>query len=176
MVWNKPGAGSGLPAVTLPISLPAGSVFMVPAGQGVIGAFGSVLYPQLASGNTLTGQYLIQLGQYPTLQTYDAGLSYWRDVQVSPMALLPISSDGQNFRIANTTGTPVGVLITNAGSAYTNGFYGFQNAFNTSGQAGVIQGGITTLGNTTFTATPSAGGSTWNMIVGGAVSTTMGFS
>ncbi|HEX8782750.1 MAG TPA: hypothetical protein VF764_05230, partial [Steroidobacteraceae bacterium] len=63
-----------------------------------------------------------------------------------------------------------------AGSAYTNGFYGFLNSFNNSGTAVTIQNGITTPGNTTLTVTPSAGGSTWNTIVGGAVNTTISFS
>src|SRR5256885_1852938 len=176
MSLMKIGAGASLPAPTFPMSLAAGEVFMLPAGQGVVGAFGSVLYPQLGSGNVFTGQYMIQLGLYTVLQVYDSGLNYWRNVNVNPQGLLTISSDGQNFRLANTTGCPIGGIITNAGSAYTNGFYGFVNSFNNSGQAVVIANGAVTAGNTTFTATPSAGGSTWNMIVGGAVNTTISVS
>lgn len=183
--YNKISGQVALISAALPISMSAGSIFYLPAGQGIVGAFGSVLSPQLAAGNVLSGQYMIQLGQYTTLQVFDSGLDYWRDINVGPSQLLPVSSDGTNFRIANTTGTPVGALLTAAGSAGTNGFYGFNNAAGpingstgsiASGAALVIQNGVATAGNAVFTITPSAGGSLWNAIVGGAVNTTIGFS
>jgi hypothetical protein len=148
MPFAKISAGQNLPAPTLPIGLSAGGIFMLPAGQGIVGGFGSVLSPQLATGNPLTGQYICQLGQYSTVQVYDNGLQYWRDVQVSPSALATLSADGANFRIANTTGCPVGAIITNGGSGLTNGF-------------------------NTVAVTPSAGGSVWNTLVGGAINTTI---
>ena len=148
MAFNKISAGQQLPGGALPISLGAGGIFMLPAGQGVVGTFGSVLSPQLASGNELTGQYIIQMGQYSTLQIYDPTLQYWRNIQVSPMGLITVSSDGANYRIANTTGCPVGAVITNVGSSLTNGF-------------------------NTVTVTPSAGGSVWSTIVGGSINTTI---
>jgi len=172
MSFNKISGLVNQPAAPIPVSLPAGATFTLPAGQGIIGTFGSVVAPQIAAGNTLTGQYVIQLGQYTTLQMYDQALQYWRNVNVAPGAILTISSDGQNYRLANTTGTPIGAIITAAGSGGTNGFYGF----NSQSQAVVIQNGVTTIGNSVFTITPSAGGSAWNAIVGGAVNTTIGIT
>jgi hypothetical protein len=177
MPFNKIGAGSNIPAPGYPISLLPGQAFMLPAGQGVVGTFGSVLGPQLASGNIFTGQYALGMGLYSQLQVYDPTLNYWRTIASGlPYAYVTISSDGQNYRVVNPTGCPNAALITNAGSAYTNGFYGFLNSFNNSGVAVTIQNGILTPGNTTLTVTPSAGGSTWNTIVGGAINTTISFS
>lgn len=175
MGWNKISGLQKAIAAALPLTLAAGEVFMLPVGQGVIGQFSAVPSPggpQMSSGNPLSGQYMIQLGQLTTLQMYDSGSDLWRNVDVGPMALLPISSDGTNFRLANTTGTPVGAIITNAGSGGTNGFYGY-DAF---GNAIVIQNGVVTAGNSIFTVTPSAGGSLWNAFVGGAVNTTISLS
>ena len=56
--------------------------------------------------------------------------------------------NGGNFRLANLTGTPVGALITNAGSGSTNGI-------------GTAATGLT--------ITPSAGGSVWVPVVGGKI-------
>ena len=172
MTFQKISGLANLIAAVLPISLAAGQTFNLPAGQGIIGSFGSVSAPQIAAGNPLSGQYMMQLGQYSVLQVYDSGLNYWRNVNVAQGAMITVSSDGQNFRIANTTGAPVGALITAAGSGGVNGFYGF----NQQGAAITIQNGTTTLGNTVFTITPSAGGSQWNSIVGGAVNTTISVS
>lgn len=177
MPFNKIGGGSALPGPTYPISLAAGQAFMLPAGQGIVGSFGSVLSPQLGSGNIFTGQYVLSLGLYSALQVYDPVLNFWRTVMTGyPYNMTTVSSDGQNWRILNATGTPVAALITNNGTAYTNGFYGFLNSFNNSGVAVTIQNGILTPGNTTLTVTPSAGGSTWNTIVGGAINSTISFA
>jgi len=179
MSLMKIGAGVNLPGGgAYPISLAAGEVFMLPAGQGVVGSFGAVNTPQLASGNVFTGQYMIALGLYSCLQLYDPNLNYWRNVAAPGPngSLVTVSSDGQNYRIANTTGCPVGVVITTATTTAANGFYGYVNSFNNSGQAVVIQNGTVTVGNTTYTVTPSAGGSTWNMIVGGGINTTISLS
>ena len=113
MPFNKISGQSQLPPM-LPVGLAAGEYFNLPVGQGVVGAFGSVLYPQIATNNPVTGQFCLQLGQYSSLQQYDTGLNYWQDVQVSPMSLTTISSDGANYRIANSTGCPIGALITTA--------------------------------------------------------------
>lgn len=148
MPYNKiSGFATGIvPAI--PTALAPGEVLVLPAGQGIVGNFGGVSNPAQATGNPMTGQFLLQLGQYTVLQMYDPGLQYWRNVQVDPNSLLNVSSDGTNYRIANTTGCPIGALITNAGSGLTNGF-------------------------NTVTVTPSAGGSTWNTIVGGAINSTV---
>lgn len=171
MGFNKISGGTNLVA-GLSLALAGGEVFNLPSGQGIVGSFGSVLNPQLASQNPLTGQYIVSLGQYSVLQVFDAALQYWRNVCVDPFGnTATVSADGYNYRIANTTGCPVGAIVTTAGSGITNGFYGYQN-----GAAVTIQNGFVTAGNTTFTITPSAGGSLWNSIVGGAINTTMQYT
>jgi hypothetical protein len=175
MPLNKISGQSALPPM-LPIGLAAGETFLLPVGQGIVGAFGTVLQPQIATNNPLTGQFCLQLGQYSTLQQFDTGLNYWNDVNVAPMSLTTISSDGSNYRVANSTGCPVGALITTATLGVANGFYGFGQLGDAFTGAITIQNGITTAGNTVFTITPSAGGSQWNSIVGGAINTTISFT
>jgi hypothetical protein len=172
MPWNKISGQQNLPANPLPIALAAGESFLLPQGQGIVGQFGGVAAPQLATNNPLTGQYIVSLGQYSVLQVYDSNLNYWRTVNVSPMASIPISADGQNFRVANSTGCPVGAIITTNTLGVANGFYGYTS----QGVAQTIVNGYATTGNSVFTITPSAGGSLWNSIVGGAINTTISFS
>lgn len=175
-MFNKISGGSAIPPA-LPISLSGGEYFMLPVGQGTVGLFGGIATPQLGTNNSLSGQYYLNLGQYSQLQVYDSSANYWRNLCVAPYgAPLAFSADGFNYRIANTTGCPIGALVTTASSGLTNGFYGYSQFGAGQGGAIVIQNGITTQGNTTFTVTASAGGSLWNMIVGGAVNTTIGFS
>jgi hypothetical protein len=182
MGFNQISAQTNKPPM-LNVGMPAGSIFNLPVGQGVVGGFGGVLSPQLATNNPLTGQFLLQLGQYTNLQQYDAGTNNWQCVQVSPYSQVSVSSDGANYRVVNSTGCPVGAVITNAGSGGTNGFYGYvqgpgdAGALNLSiGSALTIIGGVVSSGNALFTITPSAGGGTWNAIVGGAVNSTISFS
>lgn len=141
---------SGLQPLLAPVQLAlvAASAMMLPAGQGIIGAFGAVSSPQLGSGNPLSGQYLVGLGPLCCVQVFDSNLQAWRNFQCLPGNLPVISSDGTNYRIANTSGQVIGAIITNGGSGLTNGF-------------------------NTVAVTPSAGGSTWNTIVGGAINTTV---
>ncbi len=142
------GFSSLLPALL--IGLSGGESYLLPPGQGVVSAFGGSGNPAALnpSGFTLTGQYLVGLGPYSVLQMFDSVLQVWRNIQWAGNTPITISSDGQNFRISNLTGCPVGALITNAGTGLTNGF-------------------------NTVTVTPSAGVSTWNTIVGGAINTTV---
>lgn len=171
MPFNKiAGGASNYPS--LEVALAPGETLLLPTGQGNVGTYGASAAPQLNTNNTLTGQYLIQLGQYTNLQMYDSKLNYWRNLNVAPNQLMTVSSDGFNYRLANTTGCPIGALITNAGSALTNGFYGYNQALS----AVTIQNGLVTSGNTYFTVTPSAGGSLWNAIIGGAINTTITFA
>ena len=171
MPFNKISGQSNTPPM-LNIGMPAGSFFNLPVGQGVVGAFGGVLSPQIATNNPVTGQFLLQLGQYTNLQQYDQGTNNWQCVQVTPYSQVTVSSDGTNYRIVNSTGCPVGAVLTSAGSGGTNGFYGYAqgpgDAGATLGAAIIIQNGIVSSGNAVFTITPSAGGSQWNAIVGGA--------
>ena len=173
MPFNKISGGTNLlPA--LPITLNAGEFFLLPAGQGQVGQFGGISTPQLGTNNPLSGQYIVQMGQYTNLQVYDDSLNYWRGVNVTPQAMVTVSADGFNYRVVNSTGCPVGALITTAGSGLTNGFYGYQQS---SSVAVTIQNGAVTTGITAITQpTASAGGSLWNCIVGGQVSGTIGFT
>lgn len=145
MSMLKIGAGQSLyPPV--PISLGPGQVYLLPAGQGVATTFGGT--NQGFTGFTMTGQYIVNLGPFTSLQMYDANLQTWRNVPAANMAGIPFSSDGTNFRLANTTGAAIGALVTAGGTGLTNGF-------------------------NTVTATQSAGGGTWNTIVGGAINPTL---
>jgi hypothetical protein len=130
------------------ISLPPGGTYMIPPGQTSAGMYGSVTTPQQGAGQNMSGQYLIGVGRHSTLQVYDAHMQYWRSMGALVTGLVNVSADGASYRIANTTGCPVGAIITNAGSGLTNGF-------------------------NTVAVTPSAGGSVWSTIVGGAINTTI---
>jgi hypothetical protein len=175
MPVNKISGQSAIPAM-LPFALGAGETMLLPPGQGLVGGFGAATYPQIGTGNPLTGQYLLQLGQYTNLQVFNQGAQMWETVNVSPYAQVSVSSDGFNYRIANSTGCPVGAVITtiqtSTSTKYTDGFYGY----NQQGAATTIVGGVVTAGQTYLTVTPSAGGSLWNAIIGGAISGTMSVS
>ena len=94
-----------------------------------------------------SGNWLINPGFVGFIQFLDPVTNIWRNYpSQSPNTMIPIQSDGYNFRVANLTGTPVGAVMTNNGSGYTS--------------APVV--------------TPSAGGSTWTAIVGGALTATVG--
>ena len=95
------------------IDLPAASSWIIPAGT-----------------------WLITPGRYTTVQYYDPLTLIWRGIS-SWNRYISVNSDGVNFRVANQTGTPLGAVITNAGSGYTS--------------APVV--------------TASAGGSTWQALI-----------
>lgn len=149
MPSNKIGyQGQSTVQPPLQMSLAPSEVLLVPDGQGILGTFGAQAVGNNVGTQALTGQYHTTLGPYLSLQQYDTNLQVWRNVHAFSGGPHFISSDGTNYRVANLTGCPVGAVITNAGSGLTNGF-------------------------NTVTVTPSAGGSTWNTIVGGAVNTTL---
>lgn len=106
----------------IPLSLMPGQVFILPAGD-----------------------WQVSIGKYSTLQWYDTNAATWRNAPNSPGYQGVVQSDGTNARIANTTGCPVGAVITNVGAGNAT------NGFNTIG------------------VTISAGNSTWNTLVGGSV-------
>lgn len=146
MTFQKLGAPGLTNNPPITIALGPGEAWLVPAGQGTVGVFGSA--QQGFTGFTLSGQYIVSLGPFTVLQMYDANLATWRNVQTANGAPLTISSDGTNFRLANTTGVAVAAVVQTGGSGLTNGF-------------------------NTVTATLSAGGGTWNTIVGGAINPTL---
>lgn len=143
MPINKISGGQTLyPPMTVPLS--GGMSYLLPVGQGIVGTFGGSANQGL-TGYTLTGQYIVNLGQFCDLQTYDSNLQYWRTVTPAKTGFLTISSDGTNFRIVNTTGCPVGALITG------------------------MTGGTPAAGLNSQSVVASAGGSTWNALFGGAL-------
>src|SRR5215475_815162 len=129
-----------------------------------IGAPGLPLGAQLAVSNALTLQagetYLPPAGIYQaccgpstSLQFFDVFAGQWRTLNgENSLAPIQFDTDGTNFRLANLTGCPMGALITNSGSGYTNG-------------VGTAATGLS--------VTPSAGGSVWTPVVGGAINSTV---
>lgn len=127
---TQPGTGFSAAGPTNAITLPAASTLLLPAGT-----------------------YQVMPGPVTSLQFLDPVANQWRTINAeNGLQPIFIDSDGGNFRLANLTGTPVGAIITNAGSGYTNGI------------------GATATG---LTITPSAGGSVWVPVVGGAINSTI---
>ena len=79
-----------------PVTLAAGEVSLIPAGQ-----------------------WMVSLGGYTFVQVKDPVLGNWRTVETWP-GVSYVSSDGANYRLANLTGCAVGAVITNVGSGYTS--------------------------------------------------------
>lgn len=112
--------------------------------------------PQIAGTNRISlppggdvvvpsGTWYINTGEYSVLQVLDPVSNTWTPLATYGVgsANPSISSDGQNFRIYNPLGFPVGAIVNNGGTAYTG------------------------------TPTVAAGGgqaSSWQVLVGGAVS------
>lgn len=100
----------------------------------------------LSGGDTLTipaGRWLVGVGGVSVMQFLDPVTGVWRGTdptRVSPQYML---SDGFTRRVANLTGCPVAAIVAGGGS-------GFAQA--------------------TATLTSNVGGSTWQAIVGGALS------
>src|SRR5574337_537712 len=91
------------------------------------------------------GAWAVKPGRYSQVQEFDPVTGTWRGIGDDSNAYKYLNSDGVNFRIANQTGCAVGALITNVGYSYTSA----------------------------PTVTASAGGSVWQAIIGGAISTTI---
>jgi hypothetical protein len=94
------------------------------------------------------GVWSIRPGNYGSIQQRDPVTGIWYRIgggfyTIGGAEL--IYSDGVNYRVANQTGCAVGALLTTAGSGYTSA----------------------------PTVTPSAGGSIWRAIVGGALNTSV---
>lgn len=97
------------------------------------------------------GMYLVDLDLNAAIQLLDPVTNIWRNANNAYYdGQTIVDADGANVAIANLSGTPVGGLITNAGTGYTNGI-------------GTAATGLT--------ITASAGASTWTPIVGGALNT-----
>jgi hypothetical protein len=132
-------------------------------GAGIGLPYPQQLYPSSLSGaaptaatNELTlapgqavplpgGDFALALGKYTFLQELDPVTGIWLNASTDP-GLNYVHSDGQNIRIANLTGCPLGANITNAGTGYVQA---------------------------STTCTAAAGGSVWQPVVGGALSSTI---
>lgn len=99
-----------------------------------------------------SGTYMVFPGAYTFLQSFDPVSNIWRNMPTITGLNMVIDSDGENFRLANTTGCVVGALITTGGAGLTNG----------------IGLGTAVTGISAITATGSA---VFSPIVGGAVAT-----
>lgn len=137
--------GASQPRPRLDVSQPSG-------GPQTIARIDQILPVVLQPGQSFVlpvGQWSIACGRYTDVQWYDSTAFRWRNYPTQPGQNTVMSSDGTNFRIANTTGTPIGAVISNVGNS---------NAPN---------------GYNTVSATISAGSSTWGTLVGGTLNTTV---
>ena len=132
-----------------------GGIFDIPMPGGT-----SCLIPE--------GQWLSQAGPYSDLQYWDNQSQMWRNLaMVADVAPIPISSDGTNYRFANTTGVPIAAVVTNAGTAGSLPVSMYT-------PLGVWTGGtFTPQASPGITCVSSAGGAGWNTFIGGAVNTSI---
>ena len=111
------------------------------------------------------GEWIINPGIYSQVQYYDPVGMVWREFKAGGQQHTSyIASDGANYRIFNPTGTVVGGVVTNGGTANTakNGIWPAGSSSTT---------GVTVT--TTAGANAPGGTQQFNAIVGGAVSTSV---
>lgn len=109
-------------------------------------------YVGLAPGDAIplpSGRNLVQVGAYNVLQWLDSVTGIWRTWSSVRNAPMVVYGDGFTRRIANLTACPVGASIQNGGSNFVQ-------------STAVI----------TATGGGGQGGSTWQPVVGGALSIT----
>lgn len=90
-----------------------------------------------------SNEYLYSLGSYSMFQYQDPVMGIWRGFSTERSGNLMTMSNGVNLRLANLTGCPIAADIANGGTGYAQG---------------------------TLSITATVGGSTWQGIVGGALS------
>ena len=148
------------------------AVFLQNAGQQIVNqVYGGAYEIALAPGQSMLvpqGSWIGQPGQYSDIQYWDAQSQIWRSLSAIDSAPTFLTSDGTNLRYVNFTGCPVGAVITTAGTTLGATFPVTMFAPN-----GTWQGGYFVAGTPALVATPSAGGSTWNTFIGGAINTTI---
>lgn len=131
------------------------------AGPGGFFSFSQKSYPvHLGPGGTQAvpaGNYIANLGRVSVLQWFDGWNGLWRNIGGPFSRARILGSDGANYRIVNFSGIVQGALITNAGTAGTNGI------------------GITATGcSIGFGAAPTAGRvASAYPIIGGSINTTI---
>jgi len=93
------------------------------------------------------GWYETKPGPFTVLQMFDPITGIWRTIGAGSTgaSLERIYSDGSNYRLSNQSGCAVGAVVTTAGGTFT----------------------------AAPSVTPSAGGSKWVAILGGAINTTI---
>lgn|SRR5487761_1121211 len=140
---SGPGVGLSLPPTLYPLSLSNGAPYGENTNELALPAGGTMPIPR--------GTWLVGLGPYTAIQYFDPITTSWRTGPVGQSGLAAqmhvVQSDGFNVRASNLTGCVVGAVIS-----------------------GTDAGGWVQTG-TTITA--SAGGSVWQPVVGGALSTTV---
>jgi hypothetical protein len=148
------------------------AAFQQNVGQQIINqTYGGAYQIGLAPGQTLllpSGQWLTQPGPYSDVQYFDQPSQMWRNFNQYDSIPVPISSDGTNYRYANLTGCPVAAVVTTAGTTL-----GAAYPVTMFAPTGTWVGGVFTAGTPNFVSTASAGGSTWNAFIGGAINTTV---
>jgi len=123
--------------------------------------------PASAAWTIPSGNTYITLGPYTALQYYDSLANIWRTYQTGPTSdPVLVSSDGANYRVKNVVGSCVAGVVTGAGSGMNNGVYSTALG---SGLAAAA-GNSLTFAETVGTPTRRA---TYNLVVGGAISTTV---
>lgn len=91
------GAGVGAGRSPLTLNLLAGDVYIIPAGS-----------------------WVVDLGLYTCYQVYDTLTTTWRTAGAPGTRTAWLQSDGNNHRLANTTGCVVGATVTSGGAGYTS--------------------------------------------------------
>jgi hypothetical protein len=147
--------------------------FLQNPGQSVVSqVYGTMLELGLAPAQSVLipeGQWIAFSGPYSDLQFFDQSQQRWLGYSALDAAPLPVSSDGTNFRFVNSSGTPVGAIVTNAGTTLGSTYPTTMWTPN-----GYWQGGtFTAAASPALTCTASSGGSTWNTFIGGAINTTI---
>lgn len=122
---------------------------LYPVSAGAVQSFDGTNEFVLPAGGMLTvpaGIWAIQPGLYSWVQLLDPVTGLWRPCSAGgSRSYHVVNSDGANYRVYNPLGTCVGAYVTAVGSGYTS------------------QPSIT----------PGAGNSTWEAIIGGAISQTV---
>jgi len=131
------------------LSLPSNGPDYPDGIQGISSATSNVAI-DLPPGGTWKippGEWMIAPGKVSVIQYLDPITGSWLiPNRVAGVATNEyVCSDGQNFRVANLTGCPVGAQVSVGGSAYT-------------------------AGSTSVTASGAGTNSTWNCLVGGQIS------
>ena len=146
--------GASVPLPTFPGLNTVGTGVGVPGQAGYYNGLTNTI--SLSAGETWTfpsGTWWVQPGPYTFLQWLDPVSNTFKVRPCAAQSTQFINSDGTNFRLANTTGCVIGAVITTA--TCTAAVNGIGTAINL------------------VSCVASAGGSTWQTVVGGAITQTL---